>query len=89
MLIQEFLYSVLTEHGQIEMPSLDNVIVCNAYKCFNGCWKGEHIALHVVSCFGKMTVQSRSSIGMAQRVRGAADSAPVLYTEKSVGMQAV
>lgn len=37
MLIQEFLYSVLTEHGQMEMPSLDNVIVCNAYKCFNGC----------------------------------------------------
>lgn len=45
MLIQEFLYSVLTAHGQMETPCLNNVIVCNAYKCFNGSSKGEHSML--------------------------------------------
>lgn len=89
MLIQEFLHSVLTAHGQMEMPCLGNVIVCSAYKCFNGSPKGEHTVLHVVCSLGKMTVLSGGSIGMTHRVRGIAASAPVLHARKSVGMQAV
>lgn len=89
MLIQESLHSVLTAHGQMEMPYLGKVIVCNAYKCFNGSSKGEHTVFHVVCSLGKMTVLSRSSIGMTHRVRSVAASAPVLHTGKSVGMQAV
>lgn len=90
MLIQEHLHSVLTAHGQMETPCLDNMIVSNAYKCFNGSSKGEqHVVLHVVCSYRKMALLSRSSIGMTQRVRGVAVSAPVLHTGKSVGMQAV
>lgn len=84
MLIQEFLHSVLTAQGQMETPCLDKVTVCNACKCFSGSSK-EHRVLHVVCSLGKMTVQSRSSIGMTQRVRSVAVSATVLHTGRPVG----
>lgn len=38
---------------------------------------------------GKMTVLSKSSVGVAQGVRGVAVSAPALHTGKSGGVQAV
>lgn len=39
--------------------------------------------------WGKMTVLSKSSVGMAQGARCVAVSAPALHTGKSVGVQAV
>lgn len=46
MVIQEFLHTVLTAHGQMEIPNTNgNVIVCNACKCFNGSSKGEQFSM--------------------------------------------